>query len=214
MDSAIADQECQQRRQRQASVSGSLAALDNTYVSVQAARGLAGDYLNQADVIDTNQQSKAVQLESDRSRAEDLDMLQGISDFQNQTTGYQAALKSYAIQSMSLFDFGKQHHAWSNPSWAASPWATPLWGRSRELAGVQLRVAAEPAMPVDAPHLLRTLDELWSADAPPLLLRNPQLLVDLLAHGDARAPDRDPRRLAGQPCPLRQQSARTGAACA
>jgi len=77
-------------------------------VSVQASRGLAGDYLNQADVIDSNQQTKAVQLEGDRSRAEDLDMLQGISDFQNQTTGYQAALKSYAqIQSMSLFDFLK-----------------------------------------------------------------------------------------------------------
>ena len=30
----------------------------------------------------------------------------------------------------------------------------PLWGRNRELAGVQLRVAPEPAMPVDAPHLL------------------------------------------------------------
>jgi flagellar hook-associated protein 3 FlgL len=108
MDSAIAGiKNASSGTSAQASVSGSL-ALDNAYVSVQAARGLAGDYLNQADVIDTNQQSKAVQLESDRSRAEDLDMLQGISDFQNQTTGYQAALKSYAqIQSMSLFDFLK-----------------------------------------------------------------------------------------------------------
>ena len=64
----------------------------------------------------------------------------------------------------------------------------PLWGRHRELAGVQLRVAPEPAMPVDAPHLLRTLDELWSADAPPLLLsaETPALLAGLLEHGDAR----------------------------
>lgn len=109
MDTAIAGiKNATSGTSAQASVSGSLAALDNAYVAVQAARGLAGDYLNQADVIDTNQQSKAVQLESDRSRAEDLDMLQGISDFQNQTTGYQAALKSYAqIQSMSLFDFLK-----------------------------------------------------------------------------------------------------------
>lgn len=109
MDSAIAGiKNASSGTSAQASVSGSLAALDNAYVSVQAARGLAGDYLNQADVIDSNQQTKAVQLEGDRSRAEDLDMLQGISDFQNQTTGYQAALKSYAqIQSMSLFDFLK-----------------------------------------------------------------------------------------------------------
>jgi len=92
----------------QATVSTSLSALDNAFVSVQAARSLAGDYLNQADVIDANQQSRAVQLESDRSNAEDLDMLQGISDFQNQSTGYTAALKSYAqIQSMSLFDYIK-----------------------------------------------------------------------------------------------------------
>ena len=66
----------------------------------------------------------------------------------------------------------------------------PLWGRNRELAGVQLRVAPEPAMPVDAPHLLRTLDELWSADAPPLLLsaETPALLAGLLEHGDAQSP--------------------------
>src|SRR5450830_405592 len=109
MDSAIAGlKNASSGTSAQASVSGSLASLDNAYVAVQAARGLAGDYLNQADVIDSNQQTKAVQLEGDRSRAEDLDMLQGISDFQNQTTGYQAALKSYAqIQSMSLFDFLK-----------------------------------------------------------------------------------------------------------
>src|SRR5450830_1472515 len=109
MDSAIAGiKNASSGTSAQASVSGSLASLDNAYVAVQAARGLAGDYLNQADVIDSNQRTKAVQLEGDRSRAEDLDMLQGISDFQNQTTGYQAALKSYAqIQSMSLFDFLK-----------------------------------------------------------------------------------------------------------
>ncbi|MDD0811779.1 HDOD domain-containing protein [Curvibacter sp. RS43] len=66
----------------------------------------------------------------------------------------------------------------------------PLWGRSRDLAGVELRVAAEPACWVDAPHLLRTLGELWNADSPPLLLScdSPELLADLLAHADAEAP--------------------------
>ena len=47
-----------------------------------------------------------MQLEDDRSRAEDLDMIKGISDFQNQQVGYEAALKSYAqVQQLSLFKF-------------------------------------------------------------------------------------------------------------
>ena len=41
-----------------------------------------------------------------RSAAEDLDMVQAISDFQNRQTGYDAALKTYSIvQRMSLFDY-------------------------------------------------------------------------------------------------------------
>jgi flagellar hook-associated protein 3 FlgL len=45
-------------------------------------------------------------LEADRSRAEDLDMVKGISDFQNLQTGYSAALQTYAqIQKLSLFNF-------------------------------------------------------------------------------------------------------------
>ena len=109
MDNAIAGiKNAANGTSAQTTVTSSLSAIDNAFVSVQAARSLAGDYLNQADVIDANQQSRAVQLESDRSRAEDLDMLHGISDFQNQSTGYTAALKSYSqIQNMSLFDYIK-----------------------------------------------------------------------------------------------------------
>jgi flagellar hook-associated protein 3 FlgL len=44
--------------------------------------------------------------QSERSAAEDLDMVQGISDFQNQQSGYDAALKTYAmVQRMSLFQY-------------------------------------------------------------------------------------------------------------
>lgn len=109
MDSAINDiSKAADNVTRTAAVTTAISSLDYAFVSIQSARGLAGDYLNNADVIDANQQSKAVRLEGDRSRAEDLDMLQGISDFQNQSTAYQAALKSYAqIQSMNLFDFLK-----------------------------------------------------------------------------------------------------------
>lgn len=73
---------------------------------INAVRGQAGDLLNRADRISNNQEMRSVQLEADRSRAEDLDMIKGVSDFQNQQTGYQAALQSYAqVQKLSLFNY-------------------------------------------------------------------------------------------------------------
>ena len=69
-------------------------------------RGYAGELLNRADRITGDQEKRSIQLEGDRSRAEDLDMIQGISDFQNQQVGYEAALKSYAqVQKLSLGNF-------------------------------------------------------------------------------------------------------------
>ena len=45
-------------------------------------------------------------IEADRSRAEDLDMPQAISEFQSQQTGYDSALKTYAaVQRLSLFNY-------------------------------------------------------------------------------------------------------------
>lgn len=73
---------------------------------INAVRGQAGDLLNRADRISSNQDMRSIQLEADRSRAEDLDMIKGVSDFQNQQTGYQAALQSYAqVQKLSLFNY-------------------------------------------------------------------------------------------------------------
>lgn len=69
-------------------------------------RGYAGELLNRADRITGDQTNRSIQLEGDRSRAEDLDMVKGISDFQNAQTGYEAALKSYAqVQRLTLFNF-------------------------------------------------------------------------------------------------------------
>jgi len=66
----------------------------------------------------------------------------------------------------------------------------PLWNAARKLAGVQLYVHGQGAAMVDAPHLLRTIQELWSAGSPPLLLspRSQPLLMDLLAHAPRGAP--------------------------
>lgn len=67
-----------------------------------------------------------------------------------------------------------------------------LWGRSRALAGVQLYVAqADTSLPVDTPHLLRTLREMWAEHSPPLLLspQSRQLLLDLLQYAQPGGPD-------------------------
>ena len=83
-----------------------LAQIDSGMDRVQSARGIAGELLKRADIIDGNQEDKSIQLQADRSRAEDIDMIKGISDFQNQQTGYSAALQTYAqIQRLSLFNY-------------------------------------------------------------------------------------------------------------
>ena len=44
--------------------------------------------------------------EAERSRLEDLDLVKGISDFQNQQTGLQAAMAAYSqVQKLSLFQY-------------------------------------------------------------------------------------------------------------
>jgi flagellar hook-associated protein 3 FlgL len=83
-----------------------LTQIDAAINRLQAGRSQAGDLLNRADSIGTNQETKTVQLSADRSRAEDMDMVKGISDFQNQQTAYDAALKTYAqVQRLSLFNY-------------------------------------------------------------------------------------------------------------
>lgn len=87
-------------------VGQALANMDTGLARLQNMRSYAGELLNRADRISGNQDTRSVQLEADRSRAEDLDMIQGISDFQNQQVGNEAALKSYAmVQKLSLFNF-------------------------------------------------------------------------------------------------------------
>ena len=87
-------------------VGQALAAVDKGLERLHNMRGYAGELLNRADRITGDQDNRAIQLEADRSRAEDLDMVQGISDFQTAQVGYEAALKSYAqVQKLSLFNF-------------------------------------------------------------------------------------------------------------
>ncbi len=83
-----------------------LAEVDTAMDRLQAVRAQSGSLLNRADSISDIQERNTIQLEADRSRAEDLDMVKGIADFQNQQTAYEAALKSYSsVQRLSLFNY-------------------------------------------------------------------------------------------------------------
>ena len=89
-------------------VQQALANIDAGLERVMQVRSYAGELLNRADRISNDQTQRSIQLESDRSRAEDLDMLKGVTDFQNANVGYQAALQSYAqVARISLFDYMK-----------------------------------------------------------------------------------------------------------
>ena len=82
------------------------AELDSGHDRILQARSMAGAWLARADSIDTLLTDRAVAHQTEQSNLEDLDMVQGISDFQNQQTGLQAALQSYAqVQRLSLFQY-------------------------------------------------------------------------------------------------------------
>lgn len=89
-------------------VSSGLRDIDAIANRMGAARSAAGSTLSRLDEMDSRNQDRQVWAKSVQSDAEDLDMVQAVSDFQNQQTSYQAALQSYAVMHrMSLFDYLK-----------------------------------------------------------------------------------------------------------
>jgi flagellar hook-associated protein 3 FlgL len=87
-------------------VNEALANIDVSMGRVSAVQGQAGALLNRADSISSNQDQRNIQLQSDKSDAEDIDMVTALSQSQLMQTGYSAALQSYAqIQKLSLFNF-------------------------------------------------------------------------------------------------------------
>ena len=107
LDDAIRDiGEARNNNTSAQAVSQALHNIDIGLARVSNVRGQAGELLNRADRISGNQEKRSIQMEENRSLAEDLDMIKGISDFSNQQTGYSAALQTYAqIQKLSLFNF-------------------------------------------------------------------------------------------------------------
>lgn len=87
-------------------VSTSLGQVDAVAQNLSSARSSAGEALNRIDAIGQRLAQANVDAQQQRSSAEDLDMVQAISDFQAGQTGYDAALKAYAtVQRMSLLQY-------------------------------------------------------------------------------------------------------------
>jgi flagellin-like hook-associated protein FlgL len=80
--------------------------VDQGLTQLQTVRGQAGEFLNESDRIENLLNDRHDQSETDRSRAQDLDMAQGISQMQSNQVAYEIALKSYAqSQQLSLFNY-------------------------------------------------------------------------------------------------------------
>ncbi len=87
-------------------VSSGLRDVDAAFGNLQLQRAMAGASLNRIDTVEDRIAESKLGAQTDRSVAEDLDMVQALSDFQAKQTGYDAALKTYSlVQRMSLFQY-------------------------------------------------------------------------------------------------------------
>ena len=86
--------------------SGRLRDIDAAMGGLQNIRSQTGERLNNLDGTESRLAALKQYNTEEKSAAEDLDMVQGISDFQNQQTGYDTALKTYAmVQRMTMFQY-------------------------------------------------------------------------------------------------------------
>lgn len=108
LDRAIAELDTPLRSNAQVmqTVQRGLRDLDASMGALQRLRAAVGEVLNRADAAEDRVAASRLHGQTERSHAEDLDMVQAIADFQNQQTGYEAALKTYAtVQRLSLFQY-------------------------------------------------------------------------------------------------------------
>jgi flagellar hook-associated protein 3 FlgL len=87
-------------------VANGLRDTDAVFANLQTQRALAGASLNRIDAVESRLAESKLSAQTERSIAEDLDMVQALSDFQAKQSGYDAALKTYSlVQRMSLFQY-------------------------------------------------------------------------------------------------------------
>ena len=90
----------------QQAVQDSIRNIDQVNSQISSARAFAGTTLQRLDGVKGRLDATELSAQTDRSSAEDLDMVKALSSFNQQQTGYQAALQSYAtIQKLSLFNY-------------------------------------------------------------------------------------------------------------
>lgn len=78
--------------------------VDASLGQLQLQRAAAGESLNHIDAVEGRLADAELHARTERSIAEDLDMIEAVSEFQKQQTGYEAALKAYSmVQRLSLF---------------------------------------------------------------------------------------------------------------
>ena len=108
LDKAIAGLQSSGRTTSQVAqaTSENLRNADSVMGNLQTARAAAGAVLNRIDSLSGQLDTQKLASTTERSNAQDVDMVHAISDFQNKQSGYDAALKSYAmVQRLSLFQY-------------------------------------------------------------------------------------------------------------
>ena len=108
LDKAVADLKTPNRSDAQMAQSNviNLNNIDTTMNQLAGARSQIGATMNRIDSVTERLSAAQLSSKTERSNAEDLDMTQAISDFSNQQTGYDAALKAYSmVQRLSLFNY-------------------------------------------------------------------------------------------------------------
>ena len=80
--------------------------IDAWLSNLQQQRTTAGESLKHIDNAESRLADTKLHAQTQRSLAEDLDLVQALSDFQNRQTGYEAALKAYSmVQRLSLLQY-------------------------------------------------------------------------------------------------------------
>ncbi len=108
LDSAVASLKLPSRTGAQiAQATGdNLRDIDAAMGTLRSARSVAGEVLNRIDLVVDRLSTQKLNAQAERSNAEDLDLVDAISDFKVKETGYDAALKSYSlVQKLSLFQY-------------------------------------------------------------------------------------------------------------
>jgi flagellar hook-associated protein 3 FlgL len=87
-------------------VASGLRDIDASFGNLQLQRSMAGHSLNRIDAVEGRLAETKLAAQTERALAEDLDMVQALSDFEAKQTGYDAALSTYSlVQRMSLFQY-------------------------------------------------------------------------------------------------------------